>query len=201
VAPRKFFQEAATRCREHGVLLASDEAYAEIYFEAPPPSALECGLENVVALHTLSKRSAMAGYRSGFMAGDPRLIGDLGRMRPGMGVATPVFVQEAARAAWEEDAHVARQRDAYRRRRDRAVEVLSGAGYEVATPPATFFLWLCVPSGSTSEGFAQRCLEAGVVVLPGSALGPSGEGFARISLTTESDLLEEALARIAGLSV
>jgi acetylornithine aminotransferase len=197
----EFFAEAAARCREHGVLLASDEAYVEIYFDLPPPSALQVGTENVVAIHTLSKRSAMAGYRSGFLAGDARLIEILGRMRPGLGVATPVFVQEAARAAWGDDAHVGLQRNAYRARRDRAVTVLRKAGFTPTAPPATFFLWLPVPGGASSEAFAERCLEAGVVVLPGSALGPGGKGFVRISLTADLSTLDEALARLSRLSV
>ena len=86
VASREFFQRAVTLCREHGVLLASDEAYADVYYGDPPPSAIECGTENVVVFHTLSKRSAMAGYRTGFLAGDSRLVSSLLRMRPGLGL-------------------------------------------------------------------------------------------------------------------
>ena len=199
IASREFLAMAAARCREHGVLLAGDEAYADIYFEERPPGALEYGTENVLAFHTLSKRSAMAGYRTGFMAGDARLIAALLRMRPGLGVATPRFVQEAAVAAWNDDAHPAEQRRTYAERKDSAILVLLKAGFEVNPPKAGLFIWMGVPAGFTSESFAMRCLEAGVVLLPGSALDPSGEGYVRISLTAPASVLEEALARLAKL--
>jgi succinyldiaminopimelate transaminase len=195
VAPASFLEEAARRCREHGTLLASDEAYSEITFEEPPRSALEFGNENVLVLNTLSKRSGMPGFRSGFMAGDPRLIEGLKRMRPALGVATPSFIQEAARAAWDDDAHVAPIRERFRERRDLAVTALRARGFPVKAPPATFYLWLRVPGGESSASFATRCLERGVVVLPGEALGPSGEGYVRVSLTAPRDTLVEALAR------
>jgi len=198
-APREFLTKAAARCRGNGVLLASDEAYADIYFGDPPVSALEAGTENVLVFHTLSKRSAMAGYRTGFMAGDARIIALLARMRPGLGVATPRFVQEAAVAAWKDDAHVVDQRATYRERRDRAVVALLKAGFDVTAPQAGLFIWMRVPTGFTSESFALRCLEQGVVLLPGSALDPSGEGYVRISLTAPTQVLEEALSKLAKL--
>jgi len=194
-----FLAKAVARCRQYGVLLASDEAYADIYFGDRPPGALEYGTENVLAFHTLSKRSAMAGYRTGFMAGDSRLIADLLRMRPGLGVATPRFVQEAATAAWNDDAHASEQRKIYAERKDRALSALIQAGYDVTPPQGGLFIWMRVPPDMTSEVFAMRCLEQGVVVLPGSALDPKGEGFVRISLTAPTSVLEEALARLAKL--
>jgi len=196
-----FLRELVTRCREHGVLLASDEAYSEIYFTKPPPTAIEAGTDNVMALHTLSKRSAVPGYRSGFMVGDVRVIAGLKRMRPALGVATPQFIQTAAAAAWSEDAHVAQIRDTFRRRCDRASEALRQAGYRFQEPEGTFYLWVRVPPRQTSESFAARCLAEGVAVLPGTALGSVGEGFVRVSLTVDDEMLEKALARLAPLSV
>jgi acetylornithine aminotransferase len=177
------------------VLLASDEAYSEIYYGAPPGTALAFGTNNVLAVNTLSKRSGMPGFRTGFLAGDPRLIATLKRVRPALGVATPVFVQEAARAAWDDDAHVTVIRERFRVRRDMAVELLAARGYAVSAPPAAFYLWIRVPGGEPSSAFAARCLEAGVVVLPGEALGAAGEGYVRVSLTAEKDVLREGLAR------
>jgi len=199
VASRAFLAKAVQRCREHGVLLASDEAYADIYFGDPPAGVLEFGTENVLAIHTLSKRSAMAGYRTGFVAGDSRLIAALLGMRPGLGVATPRFVQEAAVAAWNDDAHAGEQRQTYRDRRDRAISGLQKAGFDVTPPQAGLFIWMRVPAGLTSESFAWRCLGNGVVVLPGSALDPEGEGYVRMSLTAPTPLLDEAIARLAKL--
>jgi succinyldiaminopimelate transaminase len=199
IASRAFLAKAAMRCRQHGVLLASDEAYADIYFGDRPPGALECGTENVLAFHTLSKRSAMAGYRTGFMAGDARLVSELARMRPGLGVATPRFVQEAAVAAWNDDAHASEQRKIYAERKDLAISALIQAGYDVTPPQGGLFIWMRVPARFTSESFAMHCLEVGVVLLPGGALDPSGEGYVRISLTAPTSVLAEALARLAKL--
>jgi hypothetical protein len=114
-APASFFAEAAERCRAHGVLLASDEAYTELWFEdGPPPSALQVGdLANVLVLHTLSKRSSMTGYRSGFAAGDSQLIAALRRLRPSVGVTPQEFVQRASVAAWNDEAHVEDTRARY----------------------------------------------------------------------------------------
>jgi len=200
-APLEFLERAAERCRRHGVLLAGDEAYADIHFGEPPPGVLQAGTENVLALHTLSKRSAMPGYRSGFLAGDVRLIAGLKRIRPGLGVATPDFIQHAAAAAWNDDEHVHAIRDVFQTRRDRAVDRLRRAGCPVPVPAGTFYIWIPVPSGTTAEGFAARCLAEGVVVLPGTALGKAGEGYVRIALTLSDDRLDEALARLAVLYV
>ncbi len=200
-APASFLEDAVKRAREHGVLLVSDEAYADLYYGAPPDTALRWGTENVLALHTLSKRSGMAGYRSGFMAGDPRLIEALKRFRPGVGVATPEFIQSAAAAAWSDDDHATAIRERFRRRRDLVVRGLREMGFAVDEPAGAMYVWLPVPAGSTSDSFAGRCLAAGVVVLPGSALGPAGEGFVRLSLVLEESVLEEALARLRQLSV
>ena len=108
VAPLAFYREAAERCRDHDVLLASDEAYSELWFDGgPPASALQVGdLANVLAVNTLSKRSSMTGYRSGFAAGDPHLIAALKALRPSVGVTPQEFVQRASVAAWNDEAHV-----------------------------------------------------------------------------------------------
>ena len=196
-APASFFAEAVVLARRHGVLLVSDEAYVETYFGEPPPSPLQWGTENILALHTLSKRSGMAGYRSGFMAGDARLIDALKRVRPGLGVATPDFIQAAAHAAWADDAHVEAIRMRFRRRRDLVVTALTKLGFAITPPPATFYIWLPVPQGMTSEQLAARWLEAGVLVLPGNGLGAQGEGFVRLALIWNEDILAEAMDRLA----
>src|SRR5215216_8049163 len=119
-APRALYEHAAALAREHGFVVASDEAYSEIYFGGEPPaSALELAdLTGVAVFNTLSKRSSMPGYRSGFVAGDPELIALLKRYRPNVGVAPQEFVQRAAIAAWGDEAHVQAVRDRYRVKRD-----------------------------------------------------------------------------------
>jgi acetylornithine aminotransferase len=182
-APPGFFARLAVLAREHGFVLASDEAYSELWFDEPPASALQLDdLGNVAVFNTLSKRSSMTGYRSGFVAGDPALVSALRAFRPTVGTAPQEFVQRASVVAWSDEAHVERTREAYRRKRELLVGVLTRKGIRVAGGTATMYLWVAVPDGETSEAFAARLLEHGVLLAPGSYLGPSGEGYARLAL-------------------
>jgi succinyldiaminopimelate transaminase len=180
-APLALYEHAAELAREHGFVLASDEAYSEIYFGDPPPSALQLtDRTNVVALNTLSKRSSMPGYRSGFVAGDADVIAALKRYRPNVGVAPPEFVQRAAAAAWGDEAHVDAVRALYRERREALLPALEARGLRHAGGDATFFLWL--DGGAGAEATAAEWLERGIIVAPGSFFGPAGEGFLRLAL-------------------
>jgi acetylornithine aminotransferase len=182
VAGRDFFEQAAELARRHGFVLASDEAYTELWFDEPPPSALQVAdRTNVLVFQSLSKRSSMTGYRSGFAAGDPELVATLRAFRPTVGTAPQEFVQRAAIAAWEDESHVERNRERYREKREVLLAALARVGLRVAASEATIYLWVEVPGGS--EAFATRALERGLVVTPGSYFGPSGEGYVRIALT------------------
>jgi len=196
VAPRSFYEELAARAREHGFVLASDEAYTELWFEEPPASALELGdRRNVLVFNTLSKRSSMTGYRCGFAAGDPELVAALKAFRPNMGTAPQEFVQRAAVAAWGDEAHVEETREVYRRKRDVFLDLFARKGVRVAGSAATMYLWIAVPEEEGSEAFASRLLEHGVVLSPGSFFGASGEGYARLALVPTLEDCREA-ARI-----
>lgn len=195
VAPLSFFERLAALAVEHDFLLASDEAYTELYFGEPPPSALQLpSRRNVAVFNTLSKRSSMTGYRSGFVAGDPELIGALRAFRPTVGTAPQEFVQHAAIAAWGDEGHVERMRDAYRRKREILLEVLRETGIRVAGSEATMYLWLEVPGGGSSADFAAGLLEHGVVVAPGAFFGPAGEGYVRIALVPTEEECRRAAA-------
>jgi aspartate/methionine/tyrosine aminotransferase len=136
----------------------------------------------VLAFNTLSKRSSMTGYRSGFAAGDPQLIAAMKAYRPSVGTAPQDFVQRASIAAWGDEEHVAATREGYRQKREVFLDLFARKGIRVAASEATMYLWFAVPEGEDSEGFAARLLEHGVVVSPGSYFGPAGEGYARIAL-------------------
>jgi acetylornithine aminotransferase len=194
VAPLSFLERLATLATEHGFVLASDEAYTELWFDEPPPSALQLAdLTNVVAFNTLSKRSSMTGFRSGFVAGDPDLVSALRQYRPNVGTAPQEFVQRASVVAWGDEEHVARARDAYRRKRELLLDVLARKGLRDAGGRATMYLWIAVPDGETTEGHAARLLESGVLVTPGSFLGPSGDGYVRYALVpTEAECVAAA---------
>jgi aspartate/methionine/tyrosine aminotransferase len=201
VAPLAFYQGLAERAREHGFVLASDEAYTELWFEEPPVSALQLDdLTNVAVFNTLSKRSSMTGYRSGFVAGDAALIGALKAFRPTVGTAPQEFVQRAAAVAWGDEAHVERTRALYGRKRALFLDLFGRKGLRVAGSAATMYLWLAVPAGETSAGFAERLLEHGILVAPGSYLGEAGEGYFRLALVPSEEecaraveILEDAL--------
>src|SRR5207244_4188953 len=151
----------------HGFVVASDEAYCEVYFDRPPPSILQAGLDRAVAFHTLSKRSAMTGYRSGFFAGDPAVIAAYRSLRPSLGVATPDFVQAAAIAAWGEASPPGVIRRSFAEKREALLPVLEHMGLRVFPSRATFFLWVEAPGGD-DVAYARRWFDAGVLPLPGS---------------------------------
>ena len=200
-APLAFYERLAALAREHGFVIASDEAYTELWFEEPPASALQLSdRTNVIAFNTLSKRSSMTGYRSGFAAGDPALIAGLKAFRPTVGTAPQEFVQRASVVAWGDEEHVVATRARYGRKRALLLDLFERKGIRVAGSEATMYLWLAVPEGETSEGFAERLLEHGVLVAPGSYLGAAGEGYFRVALVPSEEecaraveLLERAL--------
>ena len=175
VAPRDLLEDAAALAREHDFVLAADEAYTELWFDEPPSSALQVrSLRNVVVFNTLSKRSSMTGYRSGFAAGDDAIVGAMRTFRPTVGTAPQEFVQRASIVAWGDERHVEEARAAYRAKRDALLPVLEAKGLRVAASRAGMYLWVEVEGGS--EAFAERLLEHGVVVSPGSFFGPLGRG-------------------------
>ena len=189
VAPLSFLEHAAGLARRHGVLLALDEAYSELWFDdGPPASGLELGdLTGVVVLNTLSKRSNMTGYRSGFMAGDPRLIAAMKALRPSTGVTPQEFIQRASVAAWGDEVHVQEQRRRYADKRTRFLDMFRGQGIEVAGSVAGMYLWVPVPGGRPSLTWALELLDRGLVVAPGSFFGPEGEGYVRMAMVATLD--------------
>ena len=192
VAPLSFYEELAERAREHGFYLASDEAYSELWFDEPPDSAVQLAdRRSVVVFNTLSKRSSMTGYRSGFVCADRELTAALRSFRPNVGTVPQDFVQRASVAAWNDETHVEETRARYARKRAVLAPRLELAP---GSSEATFYLWFRVPQGESSESFATRLLERGVVVAPGSYFGPSGEGYARLALVQSLEACEHAAA-------
>ena len=196
---RDGFERLAARCRAHGVVLASDEAYSELWFAGDPPaSVLEVeDRSGVLAFNTLSKRSSMPGYRSGFVAGDPALIATIKRVRPTVGVAPQTFVQRAAVAAWEDEDHVTQTRARYAAKRDLLLPALLQTGLTPAGGDASFFLWLAVPGGDDAA-FTAHWLERGLAFAPGSLFGPGGAGYVRVALVPT---LEQCVAAAETLRI
>jgi LL-diaminopimelate aminotransferase len=206
LAPLDFLKEAAAFCRRHDLLLASDEAYSELYFgDEPPHSALETGLDHVLAIFSMSKRSNMTGWRIGYVAGDEDAVRLFRKLKTNIDSGTPTFLQDGAAAALADEAHVAEMRREYRVKRDLVCGAFRSVGLPDCSPASTIYVWQRVPPGTTSVEFAKRLLDPSIamVVTPGSWLsspGPDGfdpgEGYVRLALVPTVEECEEAARRV-----
>jgi len=199
-----FFARAVEFARRHDVIVVHDNAYSEITYDgyrAPSflatPGAMDVGIE----VFSLSKTYNMTGWRAGAVVGNPELVGAFWQLKTNIDSGMFEALQEAAAAALRSDqSSVAEMCALYQRRRDVLVAALRRIGLAVEPPKGAIYVWARVPEGETSASFTERVLEeAAVVISPGAAYGPSGEGFVRMSLTVPDDRLNEAADRIAGL--
>lgn len=197
VASADAIRETVTWARDRGITIAADECYAE-FSGGDPSTALAAGVDGVLAVHSLSKRSNMAGFRAGFVAGDPDLVRYLGEMRKHAGLMMPAPMQAAATAALGDDVHVAAQRARYADRRELMITGLAELGLVHDGGPAPFYLWLR-SEDQVDDGWelAARLAEAGTLVAPGGLYGPAGADHVRLALTQPTDRLELVLARLA----
>ena len=199
-----FYEEIVHFCRGAGVIVISDLAYAEIYFDdTPPPSILQVpgAKEIAVEFTSLSKTYSMPGWRIGFAAGSPRIISALARVKSYLdyGAFTPVQVAATAALNGPQEC-VDKFRDVYRRRRDVLVESFAAAGWQVPLPPATMFAWAPIPRQFEHLGsleFSKLLLsEAKVAVSPGLGFGEYGEGYVRIALVENRHRVRQAARNI-----
>lgn len=176
-------------CREHDILLVSDECYVDVWFDAPPPSILEVATEGVLGLYSLSKRSGMTGYRAGMVAGDPAVIRRLRELRTNPGLAPQDFVNAAAAAAWSDDAHAEARRHLFAQKRQILVDFLAEAGLEVVASDASFYLWVRAPRGFDGMSYADRLLDVGILTNPGRffAVTDAADAFVRLALVPDLD--------------
>jgi succinyldiaminopimelate transaminase len=187
--------------RERGVLIASDECYLGLGWDAQPVSVLHpsvCGGDHtgLLAVHSLSKTSSLAGYRAGFVAGDPAVIAELLAVRKHAGMMVPTPVQAAMVAALDDDAHEREQRDRYARRRAALLPALQSAGLTVDDSEAGLYIWATrgEPCRDTVAWLAQR----GILVAPGEFYGPRGSQHVRVALTATDERIDAAVARLRG---
>ena len=192
---------SATLAAAHaaGTVLCSDECYADIWFDDPPPSLLQVlggpsapDLDGVLVAFSLSKRSGMTGYRSAALVGDPDLIAAQRLLRPNIGTASPEFVQRAAVVAWSDDEHVVGRRETFAAKREVLLAFLRSVGLEVSGSQATFYLWVRVPGGDDAA-YAEQLLRHRVIVSPGRAFGAGGEGYVRLALVPSVAECERAV--------
>ncbi len=186
--------------RDNNVLVASDECYAAFTWKGRPQSIVTSGLDGAIAVHSLSKRSNLAGARAGFYTGDPDVIHYLGEVRKHAGFLQPGPVQAAAVAAFSDEGHVEVQRERYHQRLELTRRIVAAFDVEAPMPGGGFYLWAPAPNGD-AWSFARRlATEAGMLVSPGEFYGPQGAGHVRIAVVQPDDRLGLAADRL-GLSL
>ncbi len=186
--------------RSRGTIVASDECYIDLGWDSTPVSILHrevCGgdFTGLLAVHSLSKRSNMAGYRAGFISGDPALIGGLLALRRHLGMMLPAPIQAAAAAALDDDGHVMAQRARYGERRRKLMEAFEDAGFAVGNSEAGLYLWCTRNEGAMKsvDWLAAR----GILVAPGTFYGPGGAQHIRVALTATDERIDSAVARLS----
>jgi succinyldiaminopimelate transaminase len=195
---------AVRSARAVGAVLASDECYLELGWSAQPSSVLHPDVSggsqlSLLAVHSLSKRSNMAGYRAGFVTGDPGLIAELLEIRKHAGMMMPAPVQAAMAAALDDDDHADEQRVRYGARRERLAGALTRAGWVIEHSEAGLYLWAAWP-GHDCWGSVQVLAEAGILVAPGEFYGTAGQQHIRVALTATDERIDAAVGRLAALS-
>ncbi|MFA3840123.1 MULTISPECIES: bifunctional succinyldiaminopimelate transaminase/glutamate-prephenate aminotransferase [Streptomyces] len=186
--------------REHGILVFSDECYIELGWEADPVSVLHpdvCGgsYEGIVSVHSLSKRSNLAGYRAAFLAGDAAVLGDLLQIRKHGGMMTSAPTQAAVVAALGDDEHVQEQRGRYAARRAALRDALVQHGFRVEHSEASLYLW--VTRDESCWDTVAHLAELGILVAPGDFYGPAGDRFVRVALTASDERVAAAVERLS----
>ena len=189
---------AAQWGRARGVPVLSDECYVEFTWEGRPHTILEHGTDGVLAVHSLSKRSNLAGVRVGFYAGDRDLVHFLREVRKHAGFMVAGPIQAAAAVAYGDDEHVDAQRMHYRRRLERLGEILrAGLDLDVSLPAGAFYLWVPAPGGDAWALTKRLATDAGTLVSPGEFYGPAGAGHVRIAVVQPDDRIELIAERLA----
>jgi succinyldiaminopimelate transaminase len=204
VLPPEHLRKVVSWAQERGTVLASDECYLELGWEATALSVLHpdvCGGSHagLLAVHSLSKRSNLAGYRAGFVAGDPALVAELLEIRRHAGAMVPAPVQAAMTAALSDDAHAGEQRARYGARRARLRPALEAAGWAVEQSEAGLYLW-ATHRELDCWGSVGKLAELGILVAPGEIYGPKGVRHIRVALTATDERIDAAIARLATLS-
>jgi succinyldiaminopimelate transaminase len=187
---------AAAWGRERGVPVFSDECYAEFTWDGPPRTILSSGLDGLVAVHSLSKRSNLAGLRLGWYAGDPALVRYLSEVRKHVGMMVPGPVQLAGVAALADQSHVDLQRDRYWARLGRMREILAGLGVAAVAPGGGFYLWAPAPDGDAWGLVERLALEGGALVSPGDFYGPRGASHIRVAMVQPHERLDLVASRL-----
>ena len=204
------FRKAVDFCRHYEIILASDEAYTELYFGEAPRSALEFGKEGIIVFQSLSKRSAMTGYRIGWACGDENLVQLFRKLKTNIDSGVPNFIQAAAMAALQDEDHVAAARTEYAAKQETMLDAFRQAGLDAHPSQATIYLWQKTPGGMSDVDYAKALLapQVACAVMPGSWVSEPlpdgtnpGAGYVRWALCPSQSDVEEAGRRIQLISL
>lgn len=201
VLGRDHLRKVVEWARERGTLVVSDECYLGLGWDEQPYSVLHPDVSGgdhsgLLAVHSLSKSSSLAGYRAGFVAGDPGVVAELLAVRKHAGMMVPGPIQAAMVAALDDDEHEIVQRERYAHRRAALLSAFTGAGFTIEHSAAGLYLW--ATRGETGRDTVDWLAQRGILVAPGDFYGPRGEQFVRIAMTATDERVEEAAARLAG---
>jgi succinyldiaminopimelate transaminase len=201
VLPPEHLRKMVDWCRERGALLVSDECYVECAWEGRPVSVLHPSVsggsaEGILAVHSLSKRSNLAGYRCAFVAGDAAVVGELLAVRKNLGLMMPGPQQVAMAAALDDDAHAADQHARYAARRAKLREALESAGFRIDHSEASLYLWATRDEDCWDT--VSRLADLGILVAPGAFYGRAGSRHVRVAFTATDERVDAAVARLAG---
>jgi succinyldiaminopimelate transaminase len=204
VLPAEHLRKVVSWARERGAVVASDECYITLGWEDSPvsvlhPSVCAGSFDGVLAVHSLSKRSNLAGYRAGFVCGDPGLVAGLLAVRKQAGMMVPGPVQAAMTAALEDDEHAEAQRGRYAARRSALREAFSGAGWTIDHSEAGLYLWATHPGHDCWSAAELLAAHGGILVAPGELYGPGGSRHVRVALTATDERVAAAASRLAAL--
>ena len=206
LAPKSFYEKVVAFAKKHNIIVASDVAYSEMFYEAEPPMsflAVDGARDVGIEFQSLSKTYNMTGWRIGFAVGNAQLVHGLGKVKTNTDSGAFEGVQAAAVAALSSSQEcVAEQRAIYKERREVLCDGLEAAGFEVLRPKATFYVLVACPKGYSSIEFASKLLvEAGVVATPATGFGACGEGFIRLTLCADKSRMHEAAQRIRAVRI
>ncbi|OGJ51930.1 hypothetical protein A2483_02845 [Candidatus Peregrinibacteria bacterium RIFOXYC2_FULL_33_13] len=208
-ASKNFYEKAIKFAQKHNILIASDECYLDIYYQKKPISILEISKKNIIAFHSLSKRSNMTGWRIGFVCGDADIVQTFKKLKPNIDSGTPDFIQDAAAKALGDDIHVQKSRDLYIQKKEILLNAFKKINLEIHEPESTFYIWQKVPKNYTSIEFAKKLLdsEIGIIVTPGELISDEinnfnpGKDYVRFALVPSLEQIKSAAEKLEKLKV
>ncbi len=207
IASKEYIKKCIDFCHDNNIILASDEAYSEIYFEKKPICPLEIAKEGIISINSLSKRSNMTGYRVGWLAGDENIISAYKKLKANIDSGTCAIIQDAATKALKDERHVEDMRKNYLIKRNIMLEAFKDLGLKDCTPESTFYIWQKTPKNCTSLGFVKKLMDekTGIVATPGSFIASKvnglnpGEGYVRFALVPTIEKTKEAAERLKNI--